>query len=64
MTFLTAENAWSKDASTEVFNAVPTDDKEMHVIPEAGHFDMYDLKPYVSEAFEYIAPFFEKKLAK
>lgn len=29
-----------------------TDDKEMHVIPEAGHFDMYDLEPYVSEAFE------------
>ena len=59
---ITGENAWSKDASTEVFNAVPTNDKEMHVIPEAGHFDMYDLDPYVTEAFEYITPFFKEKL--
>ena len=28
------ENAWSKDSSTEVFNAVPHNNKEMHVIPE------------------------------
>lgn len=60
---ITAENAWSKDASTEVFNAVPGDNKEMHVIPEASHFDMYDLAPYVSEAFDYIKPFFAKNLA-
>ena len=37
-------------------------DKEMHVIPEASHFDMYDLAPFVSEAFEYIIPFFGKNL--
>lgn len=59
---ITAEKAWSKDASTEVFNAVPGDNKEMHVIPEASHFDMYDLAPYVSEAFDYIKPFFAKNL--
>ena len=59
---ITGENAWSKDSSTEVFNAVPHDNKEMHIIPEAGHFDLYDLAPYVSEAFEYIIPFFEKNL--
>ena len=59
---ITGENAWSKDSSTEVFNAVPHNNKEMHVIPEAGHFDLYDLAPYVSEAFEYIIPFFEKNL--
>ncbi len=57
---ITGENAWSKDSSTEVFNAVPHDNKEMHVIPEAGHFDLYDLDPYVTEAFEFIIPFFEK----
>lgn len=59
---ITAEKAWSKDASTEVFNAVPGDNKEFHVIPEASHFDMYDLAPYVSEAFDYIKPFFAKNL--
>ena len=59
---ITGENAWSKDASTEVFNAVPHNNKEMHIIPEAGHFDLYDLDPYVTEAFEYIIPFFNNKL--
>ncbi|KRN28683.1 hypothetical protein IV38_GL000886 [Lactobacillus selangorensis] len=59
---ITAENAWSKDSSTEDYNAVPGDNKEMHVIPEAGHFDMYDLAPYVKEAFDYIKPFFAKNL--
>ena len=59
---ISAENAWSKPSSTEVFEAVPHDNKEMHVISEASHFDMYDLDPFVSEAFEYIVPFFGKNL--
>lgn len=59
---ISGENAWSKPASMDVFNAVPGDDKEIHVIPEAGHFDLYDLAPYVPEAFEYITPFFRKNL--
>lgn len=59
---ITAENVWSKPSSEEIFNAVPTDTKEMYVIPEASHFDMYDLAPFVSEAFEYIIPFFGKNL--
>lgn len=59
---ITAENAWSKPSSEEIFNAVPTDTKEMYVIPEASHFDLYDLAPFVSEAFEYIIPFFGKNL--
>lgn len=59
---ITAENAWSKPSSEEIFNAVPHDNKEMHVIPEASHFDMYDLAPFVSEAFEDIIPFFGKNL--
>lgn len=59
---ITGENAWSREASTEVFNAVPHDNKEMYVIPEASHFDMYDLAPFVSSAFEYIIPFFNKNL--
>ena len=59
---ITGENAWSREASTEVFEAVPHSNKEMHVIPEASHFDMYDLAPFVSEAFEFIVPFFKKNL--
>lgn len=59
---ITGEKAWSKDSSTEVFDAAKTDTKEMHVIPEAGHFDLYDLAPYVSKAFMFILPFFEKHL--
>ena len=56
------ENAWSRPSSQEIFDAVPHDDKEMAVIPIASHFDMYDLAPFVDQAFEAIAPFFERTL--
>ena len=59
---ITGENAWSKPSSENVFAAVPHDNKEMHVIPEASHFDLYDLEPFVSEALDYILPFFERNL--
>ena len=59
---ISGENAWSKPSSVEIFEAVQHDNKEMHVIPEASHFDMYDLTPFVSEAFEFILPFFGKSL--
>ena len=59
---ITVEKAWSKSASEEVFNAVPHDNKELRVIPEASHFDMYDLAPFVAKAFEFILPFFGKNL--
>ena len=59
---ISGENAWSRPSSEEIFEAVPHENKEIHVIPEASHFDMYDLAPFVSEAFEYILPFFEKNL--
>lgn len=55
---VTAENAWSRPSSEEVFAAVPDGDKQMAVIPVASHFDMYDLAPFVDQAFEAIAPFF------
>lgn len=59
---ISGENAWSKPSSVEIFEAVPHDNKEMYVIPEASHFDMYDLAPFVSEAFKFILQFFEKSL--
>ncbi len=59
---ISGENAWSKPSSQEIFDAVPHSNKAMHVIPEASHFDMYDLSPFVSKAFEYIEPFFKENL--
>jgi fermentation-respiration switch protein FrsA (DUF1100 family) len=59
---VTGENAWSRPSSQEIFDAVPHDDKEMVVVPVASHFDMYDLAPFVDQAFEAIAPFFERAL--
>ena len=59
---ISGENAWSRPSSEEVFAAVPHENKELHVIPEASHFDLYDLAPFVSEAFDFILPFFAKNL--
>ena len=59
---ISGENAWSRPSSQEVFDAVPDGNKAMYVIDEAGHFDMYDLDPYVTEAFAHIIPFFAENL--
>ena len=59
---ISAEKAWSRPSSTEIFEAVPHTNKQMVVFPEASHFDLYDLEPYVSQAMEHIVPFFEKNL--
>ncbi len=32
--------------------------KKFHLIAKAGHFDLYDLEPYVTEAVDQIRPFF------
>ena len=59
---ISAEKAWSRPSSTEIFEAVTHTNKQMVVLPEASHFDLYDLEPYVSQAMEHIMPFFEKNL--
>ena len=59
---VTGENAWSRPSSQEIFDAAPTVDKEMAVIPVASHFDMYDLAPFVDQGFDKIAPFFARTL--
>lgn len=33
--------------------------KAFHVVAKAGHFDLYDLEPYVTEAIDQIRPFFQ-----
>jgi fermentation-respiration switch protein FrsA (DUF1100 family) len=32
--------------------------KALHVVSKGGHFDLYDLEPYVTEAIDRIRPFF------
>lgn len=59
---ISGEKAWSRPSSTEVYDAVPGENKEMHVLAEASHFDLYDLEPFVGQAFQYILPFFAKNL--
>lgn len=59
---ISAENAWSRPSSTEIFEAVPHTNKKMVVLPEASHFDLYDLEPFVSQAFDNIIPFFGENL--
>lgn len=59
---VTGENAWSRPSSEEIFEAVPHSNKEMVVVPVASHFDMYDLAPFVDQAFEAIEPFFGRTL--
>lgn len=59
---ITAENAWSQPSSREIFDAAKSQVKEWVVIPEAGHYDMYDLYPFVDEAAAAIVPFFGKNL--
>lgn len=59
---VTGENAWSKPASEEIFNAAKSDVKQLEVIPEAGHFDLYDLYPYVDEVVAKVIPFFDENL--
>lgn len=59
---ISGEKAWSRPSSTEVFDAVPGENKKMVVIPSASHFDLYDLEPFVSQAFAEILPFFGKNL--
>ncbi len=59
---VSAENAWSRPSSTEIFEAVPHTNKKMVVLPEASHFDLYDLEPFVSQAFDNIIPFFGENL--
>lgn len=58
---ITGENAWSRSASETLYNNATTD-KQLYVVDDARHFDMYDLEPYVTEAVEQIVPFFNQHL--
>lgn len=45
----------------EFYNNV-TEPKAMHVIDNAGHFDLYDIDPFVDQAIEQVDAFFQEHL--
>ena len=58
---ITAANAWSREDAEKLF-AMANEPKQFHLIENAGHFDCYDLEPYVTEAVSHIEAFYEKNL--
>ncbi len=58
---ITSERDYSR-ADGEKMYAEKKGPKAFHLVKGAGHFDMYDLEPYVSEAIEHIGPFFAEHL--
>ncbi|WP_375347528.1 alpha/beta hydrolase (plasmid) [Priestia megaterium] len=58
---ITSSNAWSL-SSAESLYAAANGPKKFYMIKGAGHFDLYDLDPYVTEAMKQIKPFFAKYL--
>ncbi len=49
---------------TDEFYENVTEPKEMHVVEEAGHFDLYDIDKYVDEAIQKADTFFKKHTLK
>lgn len=59
---ITGQNAWSRPVAEALYDASVSERKSFHLVDGAGHFDLYDLEPYVSEAIEEIVPFFGETL--
>jgi fermentation-respiration switch protein FrsA (DUF1100 family) len=58
---ITSERAYSRPDAEKLY-ADKKGTKELHLIANAGHFDLYDLEPYVTEALDQIRPFFLQNL--
>lgn len=58
---VTGQRAYSRPDAEKLY-ADKKGPKEFHLIPNAGHFDVYDLEPYVTEALDRIRPFFLENL--
>lgn len=58
---ITAENAFTREGAEQMY-ANANEPKELYVVKEAKHSDMYDVEPYVSENMEQITKFLEKYL--
>lgn len=58
---ITSTNAWTRSGAEAMYQNA-TSDKAFHMVEGAGHFDMYDLDPYVTENVETILAFFEDRV--
>lgn len=58
---ITSENAWTRQGAEAMYENANSD-KAFHMVAEAGHFDMYDLDPYVSENVATILDFLKERL--
>lgn len=59
---ITGENAWSRSGAEQLYENAASEIKELRVVDGAGHFDMYDLEPYVREAMGCILDFLNTNL--
>ena len=58
---ITSENAFTREQAQKLFDNAVTK-KEIYVVKKAGHFDMYDLDPYVSENLKVIDRFLKENI--
>lgn len=59
---ITSEKDYAREDGENLYASKPGP-KRFHLVKHAGHFDLYDLEPYVSEAVEQIGSFFAPTLA-
>jgi fermentation-respiration switch protein FrsA (DUF1100 family) len=61
---ITGSQAWSRSVAQTLYdNATSSADRRFHEVEGAGHFDLYDLDPYFSEAMDQIVPFLSDYLS-
>ena len=58
---ITAENAFTKEGAEQMY-ANANEPKELYVVKNAKHSDMYDIEDYVNENIEQIVKFLGKYL--
>lgn len=58
---ITSERDYSRKDGEKIY-AEKRGPKAFHLVKGAGHFDMYDLEPFVTEAIDRIGPFFAQHL--
>ena len=59
---ITAENAFTRPGAEQMFQNAASEVKELQVIAEATHFDMYDLEEYVTQNLQHIERFLKANL--
>lgn len=58
---ITSQRDYARADAEKLYSDKPGP-KQFHLIEDAGHFDLYDLEPYVTRAVDQIHPFFQKSL--